>query len=126
MARADEESQDEAREEQEGEEGEDEGYSASEALAEVLTNKHFLGTVEKSVDRICRAIDHKGREGRVQSARWARSLHDAMWLHFTLAVIALGAVVTLRLSDKMNDGTAATLLAGVVGSLFVKPRKESE
>lgn len=106
-----------------------------QALVAIVTNKELLetigGVISGVVDGIAatrraeRAVER--RRHREESARHAllvASSRRAMCLHFLLATFALGAIVWLRLQERLTDSAAAPLLAGVVGSLFVQPRRQ--
>ncbi|MGE0192476.1 MAG: hypothetical protein AB7T63_10600 [Planctomycetota bacterium] len=98
-----------------------------EALRDVLTDSRGSKSLGDLADRIATPII-KGKTIEARTLRRRLHLADRYYqrgqcLRYGLSLFVLAAVVWLSLAGQIPRDALTPLLAGIVGSLFVTPRK---
>jgi hypothetical protein len=99
---------------------EDGEYNAAYAVTDVLTNKEFLEFARETVDKIVEARKDTIKHGE----NWLRINRLFLWQRFALSVVAISIIGYLGFMGILSKDVVGTLMAGVVASLFVTPKKD--
>ena len=101
-----------------------------EAVRDMATDPKTLRTAKEIATLFADAM----KSGRANDADLAkerlkkgdRYYLTSLWLRFALSIGAMGSVVWLFAVGKLATESAVILLGGIVGSLFVTPRRNSD
>ena len=103
----------------------------SEVVMEVLTNKDFLSSVDRCVDKIIEAWKTKNviEQGRLDIDKekvnsWRKLNERFLVYRFTLSGVTLLGLFIAMKEHYLPVELIGALLTGVIASLFVPPRKE--
>ena len=99
----------------------DEGaVTMPEAIRDMFTNPDFLKSADGWVDKITAAIKDRNQG----LSEWAKINRLFLWQRFVLSLAAMAGLALAGAYRVVEPGMMGALMAAVVASLFVVPKKD--